>query len=172
MTSGSYIRDCDELDAQLIWASWTPELVDGRPASDGRPPSDARAPASEWRCRAPLGEVAALAKRVPVWRIDQALGRWTRVTPQDRARPGEVLLVAAGDGGYDPATGLDPSGKRPVAGCPSLDPVAELAAGAEDMFSADSASVAQCGWVSLQQAQRRDPGPGCGAAGLDQPRLA
>ena len=31
-----YVRDADELDAQLIWATWTPELVDGRPASDGR----------------------------------------------------------------------------------------------------------------------------------------
>lgn len=146
-----YVRDTDELDAHLIWATWTPELVDGRPAGDGRPPADAKAPPGEWRCRAPLGEVAALAKRVPVWRIDQALGRWTRITPSERARPGEVLLVAAADGGYDPATGFDPTSKRSVPDCPSLDPVAEPAAGAEDMYSADSASVAQRDWVSLQQ---------------------
>ena len=145
-----YVRDSDELDAQLIWASWTPELVDGRPASDGRPPADARTPPGEWRCRAPLGEVAALAKRVSVWRIDQAIGRWSRATSRDRARPGEVLLVAAADGGYDPATGFDPASKQPVADCPSLDPVVEPAAGAEDMYSADSASVAQRDWVSLQ----------------------
>ena len=115
------------------------------------PPADARTPPGEWRCRAPLGEVAALAKRISVWRIDQAIGRWSRVTSRDRARPGEVLLVAAADGGYDAATGFDPASKQPVADCPSLDPVPEPAAGAEDMYSADSASVAQRDWVSLQQ---------------------
>ncbi|HET9898152.1 MAG TPA: CRISPR-associated helicase Cas3' [Streptosporangiaceae bacterium] len=146
-----YVRDADDLDAQLIWAMWTPELVDGQPAGDGRPAADAKAPADEWRCRAPLSKVAALAKRVAVWRIDQVRGRWTRVTPQERARPGEVLLVAAADGGYAPATGFDPASKQPVADYPTLDPVAKPAAGAEDMFSADSASVAQGDWVSLRQ---------------------
>lgn len=146
-----YIRDADELDAQLIWATWTPELVNGRPADDGRPSADAKAPLAEWRCRAPLGEVAALAKRVPVWRMDQVRGRWTRITPQERARPGEVLLVAAADGGYGVATGFDPATRGLVAECPSLDPVAELAAGVEDTFAADSASVAQRDWVSLRQ---------------------
>ena len=146
-----YVRDADQLDAQLIWASWNPELVDGRPAADGRPPADAKAPPGEWRCRAPLGEVAALAKRVPVWRIDQVRGCWTRVTPQGRARPGEVLLVAAADGGYDPAIGFDPASRGPVTGSPVLATRAEPAAGAEDAFRADSASVAQRQWVSLRQ---------------------
>lgn len=146
-----YVRDADELDAQVAWAAWTPEQVDGRPASDGRPAADVKAPPGEWRCRAPLGEVALLAKRVPIWRIDQVRGRWTRVTPNERARPGEVLLVAAADGGYDPVTGLDPTARGAVAGCPVLDLSAEPAAGAEDMFTADPASVAQCDWISLDQ---------------------
>lgn len=146
-----YVRDADELDAQLIWAMWTPELVNGKRADDGRPPADAKAPLAEWRCRAPLGEVAALAKRAPVWRMDQVRGRWTRITPQERARPGEVLLVAAGDGGYDAVTGLDSAVRRPVAEFAVLDPVAELAAAVEDTFSADSASVAQPKWVPLRQ---------------------
>jgi CRISPR-associated endonuclease/helicase Cas3 len=98
-----------------------------------------------------LGEVASLAKRVSVWRIDQVRGRWMRVTPQERARPGEVLLVAATDGGYDPVTGFDPALRGAVPGCPVLDPHAEPAAGAEDMFPADPASVAQADWVSLRQ---------------------
>jgi len=146
-----YVRDADDMDAQLAWATWNPELVDGRPAADGRPPADAKAPPGEWHCRAPLREVAALAKRVPVWRIDQVRGRWTRVTTQERARPGEVLLVAAADGGYDPAVGFDPAARGPVIGCPALGPRAEPAAGAEDAFRADSASVAQREWVSLRQ---------------------
>ncbi len=146
-----YVRDADESDAQLIWASWTPELTDGRPAPDGRPPSDAKAPANEWRCRAPLGEVAALAKRAAIWRIDQVRGRWTRVTPSERARPGEVLLVAAADGGYHPVTGFDPAVRTPVADCPTLDPVSEPAAGVEDTFKADPASVAQRQWLPLSQ---------------------
>lgn len=146
-----YVRDADDLDAQLIWATWAPEQVNGRPADDGRPPADAKAPLAEWRCRAPLRDVAALAKRVPVWRMNQVRGRWTRVTPQERARPGEVLLIVAGDGGYDPATGFDPAARGLVADCPVLDPVAELAAGADETFRADSASVAQDDWVPLRQ---------------------
>lgn len=146
-----YVRDAEELDAQLIWAVWTPEMVDGRPAADGRPPADVKAPPGEWRCRAPLSEVAVLAKRASVWRIDQVRSRWTRVTPKERARPGEVLLVEASDGGYDPVTGFDPSARGMVAERPTLNPVAEPAAGSEDVLSADSASVAQGAWVSLRQ---------------------
>lgn len=146
-----YVRDAEELDAQLIWAVWTPELVDGRPADDGRPPVDAKAPPAEWRCRAPLAEVGVLAKKIPVWRMNQVGGRWTRITPQERARPGEVLLVAAADGGYDPAKGFNPAAGGPVADCPVLGPVAALAAGAEDTFAADPASVAQQDWVPLLQ---------------------
>lgn len=146
-----YVRDADDLDAQLIWATWTPERVNDTPADDGRPPADAKTPSAEWRCRAPLGDVAALAKRAPVWRIDQVRGRWTRVTPQERARPGEVLLVAAADGGYDPVTGFDPAARGLVADCPVLDPITEPAAAVEDMFRADPASVAQRAWVPLRQ---------------------
>jgi CRISPR-associated endonuclease/helicase Cas3 len=146
-----YVRDAEELDAQLTWATWTPEVVDGQPARDGRPPADAKAPPGEWRCRAPLGGVAALAKRVPVWRIDQVRGRWTRISASEPARPGEVLLVAAADGGYVPTTGFDPAARGPVADCPVIDPVAQPAAGAEDMFAADPASVAQRNWVTLRQ---------------------
>ena len=45
-----------------------------------------------------------------MWRLDQVLGRWARVDPRARARPGEVLLAAAGSGGYDPELGFDPYG--------------------------------------------------------------
>ena len=99
-----YMRDTDDLDAALAWETWTPEPD----ARDGRPPADAKAPPTHWRCRVPLGELAVLARRATVWRLDHALGRWTRVDPggPGRARPGEVLVAAAADGGYDPETGL------------------------------------------------------------------
>jgi len=70
--------------------------------------------------------VNELAKTVKVWRLDQVPGRWTRVSPQARARPGEVLLISAADGGYDPQTGFDPPARGPVPGCPSLDTKADL----------------------------------------------
>jgi CRISPR-associated endonuclease/helicase Cas3 len=141
-----YVRDADDLEAQLAWAVWEPETP------DGRPPDDVKAPDTEWRCRVPLGEVAAMVKRdVPVWRLDQVLGRWTRVTSQARARPGEVLLVAAASGGYDPELGLDPAARGPVSSGPDLSRRADLAAGAEDNYRADTASVGQDDWLSLDQ---------------------
>lgn len=143
-----YVRDTDDLDAQLAWATWSP----APDAADGRPPADAKAPSAEWRCRVPLASVAELVKKdVRVWRFDQVIGRWTRVTPADRARPAEVLVVAAGDGGYDSTTGFDPTARGPVPESPQLVTLADLAAGAEDAFAADSASVAQRGWMSLEQ---------------------
>ena len=85
-----YVRDADDLDAQLAWATWT------RKAEDGRPPADAKAPAA----RVPLPGPGRPGERpgqatCPVWRLDQVLGRWTRVDrSRGRARPGEVLLVS------------------------------------------------------------------------------
>lgn len=140
-----YVRDAEELDAQVAWATWTPE------ASDGRPPAEAKAPAAEDRCRVPLRQVNELAKTVKVWRLDQVPGRWTRVSPQARARPGEVLLISAADGGYDPETGFDPAAQGPVPGCPSLDTKADLPDGIEDSYGADSSNVQQRDWLSLDR---------------------
>jgi CRISPR-associated endonuclease/helicase Cas3 len=153
-----YVRDAEDLDLQLAWATWTPEAE----AGDGRPPADAKAPPAQWRCRVPLGGLADYLKRdVVVWRLDQALGRWARVSRQEtgRARPGEVLVAAARDGGYHPETGFDPAARGPVPDSPSLDPVGVSGAdaatdpvsGTEDAFAADSASVAQRAWVTLNQ---------------------
>jgi len=141
-----YVRDADDLDVQLAWARWEPA------AADGQPPAAAKAPGAEWRCRVPLGGLAALVKKaVPVWRLDQVLGRWTRVSSRQPARPGEVLLVAAKDGGYDPQSGFDPALRGPVPGSPPLDPTVDPATGAEDAYREDSASVDQREWVSLER---------------------
>ncbi|MEU8263219.1 CRISPR-associated helicase Cas3' [Micromonospora sp. NPDC048999] len=147
-----FVRDADDLDVQLAWADWAPS------DASGRPPAEAKAPPAEWRCRVPLGELKALRKRgAVVWRFDQAAGRWTQVTEGHPARPGEVLLMSAKDGGYDPQVGLDPSIKKPVADCPLLgttpDPAVgtDPASGSEDAYQQDDASVAQRDWLSLDQ---------------------
>ena len=140
-----YVRDAEDLDAQLAWATWTAD------ADTGVPPAEAMAPGAEFRCRVPLGQMSALARDLPVWRLDQVLGRWTRVNAQSRPRSGEVLLVSAADGGYDPLTGFDPAARGPVPGSPSLDQAADPATGAEDPYRSDSASVAQHDWMRLDQ---------------------
>jgi CRISPR-associated endonuclease/helicase Cas3 len=140
-----YVRDAEDLDAQLAWAAWTADVA------TGAPPAEARAPGAEFRCRVPLGQVGALARDIPVWRLDQVLGRWTRVTPQARARPGEVLLVSAADGGYDPITGFDLAARGPVPASPSIDLITDPATGTEDPYQSDSSSVARLTWVRLDQ---------------------
>jgi CRISPR-associated endonuclease/helicase Cas3 len=120
-------------------------------AGAGAPPAEARAPGAEFRCRVPLGQVTALARDIPVWRLDQVLGRWTRVNAQARARPGEVLVVSAADGGYDPVTGFDPAARGPVPACPSIDLIADPVSGIEDPYQSDPSSVAQRDWVRLDQ---------------------
>lgn len=140
-----YVRDADDLDVQLAWAVWEPATADGRPADDAKPPEP------RWRCRVPVSSVPALLKRGGVWRFDQAAGRWGRVSQAQPARPGEVLLMAAADGGYDPDLGLDPSAKGPVAGSPPLAGRPAPAAGTEDAFPQDDSSVDQRRWLPLQQ---------------------
>jgi CRISPR-associated endonuclease/helicase Cas3 len=144
-----YVREGDDLDVQLTWATWEPE------ADDGRPPADAKAPPAEFRCRVPVRQANALIRDVPLWRLDQVAGRWTRVQLSARVRPGEVLLIAAADGKYDPELGFDPAARGPVPASPPLTTAADPATGTEDAYRADSASVAQQrGWISLDQHSR------------------
>jgi CRISPR-associated endonuclease/helicase Cas3 len=144
-----YVRDADDLDVQLAWAIWEPE------AEDGRPPADAKAPPAQYRCRVPVGRVNEMSRDVSIWRLDQVAGRWVRVHRLAKARPGEVLLISAADGKYDPELGFDPTARGPVPGCPRLGTAADPATGAEDIYRADSASVEQPrGWISLEQHSR------------------
>ena len=158
-----YVRDADDLDAEVAWASWTP-------AENGAPDREIRYPAAEYRCRVSIGDVVRLAKDRKVWRFNQVSGAWSTVTQQSqsRPRPGEVLLVSAADGGYDPETGLDLSARGPVHDIPELltpaelterataqaaaqAELAEVVAGAEDAYAADTASVAPRRWQSLDE---------------------
>jgi CRISPR-associated endonuclease/helicase Cas3 len=110
-----YLRDAEDLDAEVAWATWTP-------GAGGAPDPEIRVPAVEYRCRVPIGAAVALARDRAVWRYDRSAGGWTRITqqPASRPRPGEVLLVSAADGGYDPETGFDPAAPGPVPDSPEL----------------------------------------------------
>jgi len=141
-----YVRDADDLDAEVAWASWTQ-------GPNGAPSPEVKAPSGEHRCRVSLGDVTKLAKDRSVWRLDQVAGRYVEITApgQPRARPGEVVLVNASEGGYDPETGLDLSARGLVLNSPVLSTAEELAAAAEDSYGADPASVQQGAWLSLDQ---------------------
>jgi len=159
-----YVRDAEDLDAEVAWATWTP-------GEGGAPDPEIRFPAAEYRCRVSISDAVKLAKDRAVWRFDQVAGKWIRVTGQrqSRPRPGEVLLVSAADGGYDADTGFDPSARGPVADSPELltpaesaertaelaaqaqGELADLVAGAEEAYAADTASVVPRKWQSLDE---------------------
>ena len=85
------------------------------------------------------------------------------MNPQARAQPGEVLLVSAADGGYDPVTGFDPAARGPVPGSPSID-LPATRTGTEDPYEPDSPSVAQptgCGSTSTARTRGTRPRPCC-----------
>jgi CRISPR-associated endonuclease/helicase Cas3 len=165
-----YVRDADDLDVEVAWATWTP-------GEGGAPDPEVKAPAAEYRCRVGLGSIGKLIKDRAAWRLDQVRGVWTQVTqqPQSRPRPGEVLLIDAADGGYDSNTGLDPSARGLVPHSPELltpeesaeraaqtamgeaaqppgqDDFVGVVAGTEDAYAADTASVATRRWQSLDE---------------------
>jgi CRISPR-associated endonuclease/helicase Cas3 len=121
-----YVRDAADLDADVAWVTWTP-------GEAGAPDPGVRYPAPEFRCRVPVEAAVTLAGSRPVWRFDHVTDAWRQAPadPQWRPRPFELLLVAAGDGGYDAATGFDPSSREPVPASPELltpDELAERAA--------------------------------------------
>jgi CRISPR-associated endonuclease/helicase Cas3 len=171
-----FVRDADDLDAEVAWATWTKTSTKTRANGyDGAPDPEIKPPPAEYRCRVSPAEIAGLATGDrAVWRFDREKAEWTTLATDQRrpVRPGEVLLVHAADGGYDPETGLDlsgPSGLSGLSGLPAGDPVpgspelrtaaelaelAELAENAEvaaDPESDDSAAVAHRRWTSLEQ---------------------
>ena len=157
-----YVRDADDLDVDVAWATWTA-------GEDGGPDPEVRYPAAEFRCRVPIGAAVTLAASRPVWRLDRVAGQWRRAgdDPRWRPRPVELLLIDAADGGYDPETGFDPSSRAPVPGSPELltpDEIAErvaaeaaaLAAAADAAgLAAVTGDAAPRSWQSLDEHSER-----------------
>jgi CRISPR-associated endonuclease/helicase Cas3 len=136
-----YVRDAEDLDVEVAWATWAP-------GEDGAPDPEIRHPAPEHRCRVPIGEAIEFAKGATIWRFDHATERWTPLTQQapSRPRPGELLLVNAADGGYDPELGFLPGAREPVPDSPEL-AVPE----AGEVVAAPAEEIAPRPWQSLDE---------------------
>jgi CRISPR-associated endonuclease/helicase Cas3 len=108
-----FVRDGDDLDVEIAWATWTP-------GEDGAPDPEVWRPAPEYRCRVPISEAVAAAADVTLWQFDQQGDRWTRLTNQSsRPRPAELLLIDA-TVGYTADLGFDPAARGPVPDSPVL----------------------------------------------------
>jgi CRISPR-associated endonuclease/helicase Cas3 len=153
-----YVRDTEDLDADVAWVTWAP-------GNDGAPDPEVRHPAPEYRCRVPIAQAVQLAESRPVWRFDRAARAWVRVTddPAWRPAPFELLLVSSAAGGYDPSTGFDARSRDAVPGCPELltrDELAERAAAEAAALGVVTEIAAPRMWQSLDEhsEQVRDQG--------------
>lgn len=100
-----YIRDADDLDVQVFWRDLTYGVDD-----QSRPMRDEL-------CRASLRQIKDYLNRVRkdggcAYAWDSLFGRWQPFTNQ--ARPGLVLMLDAGLGGYTEELGFFASSKVPV----------------------------------------------------------
>ncbi|WP_277751673.1 type I-G CRISPR-associated helicase/endonuclease Cas3g [Prescottella subtropica] len=139
-----YVRDADDLDAQLVWMDF-----------ESKPDPDLKPLPPEYRCRVPLGAIKDLVDDgVKVWYFETAERRWRSLGYARRARPGEVLLLRSEDGRYRTDTGFDPRShaRVPLPGIPMADdagdPESEPVLDASD---ADPRSVSATGWIPLDQ---------------------
>ncbi|MGH3167201.1 MAG: CRISPR-associated endonuclease Cas3'', partial [Trebonia sp.] len=138
-----YVQDEDDLDAEVAWATWTP-------GQEGEPDPEVRAPGAEFRCHVPLGLIRRFAAGHAVWRFDGE--RYAKVTDdgQRPVRPGQVLLVNAADGGYDPELGFDPESRGVVAGSPHL-----LTPAGQEELAVPETLGEQRHWQSLNEHSER-----------------
>jgi len=114
-----YIRDADDADLLLFWREWADKMQ-----------LQAQTPMrAEEICRAGIGAVQKLLARkdlkpddVAVW--DPLQRQWMTPRPSElrvRLRPGMVLMVRAGLGGYSVDHGLLPEWTEPVVPLPVAD---------------------------------------------------
>lgn len=113
-----YIRDTDNPGLQVFW----------RDVDDPNDPEVQALPHRNELCPVAMGQAKALAKRL-VWRWDSLSGRWEKL--RHGARPGMVLMLAAKEGGYDPALGFLATVKK------SADPVLTSEEGRNEHFDDD-----------------------------------
>lgn len=112
-----YIRDADDADVMLFWRKWA--TADEAAA---QPP-----PRPEELCRAGFGAAKKLLERKDVLRGDiqawDALARcWIQPEPKHlRLRPGMMLMIHAGRGGYTAPAGLDAASTEEVVPVPGIE---------------------------------------------------
>ena len=105
-----FIRADGNVDVQVVWRQAAAAGADGAPFVGGplRP---------DEQCRVSIGHAREwLGKGIIAWAPDHLARRGSSWRRLDRfeLRPGAVIVVDAGAGGYDPETGWDGSTKRAV----------------------------------------------------------
>jgi CRISPR-associated endonuclease/helicase Cas3 len=128
-----FVRGGEEHDVLVAW----------RDLGNVEPPGDSPAPVPGELCPVPISEMRSFfktgvkgrARRVG-WTWDALEGRWALVSPENMAehlRPGLILLVDCGAGGYDVQRGWDASSFAHV-------PVVPAESGPEEPMSGDPLS--------------------------------
>ena len=145
-----YIRDSDDMDAQLAWVD-----LESAP-----PTSDTEIPDPQFRCRVPLRRVLEVAtrttKRKTIWSYAHSERKWVQISKIRPPRPGEILLVDKSTGLYDPRKGFDPKSDKPVT-IPESDETSSReyrlidSAVTSDSSDADGGSIDHPQWLSLDQ---------------------
>ena len=110
---GPYLRDGDDLDAQVCW----------RELDDDLQPIDLASPTPIELCPVPVNDLRAWLKgRRSVVRLDHLEARaksgrrhqWLLAQP-GAVRPGQIFVADPSEGGYSAQRGWDPASKGPVA---------------------------------------------------------
>jgi CRISPR-associated endonuclease/helicase Cas3 len=105
-----FIRDVDDIDVQVAWRALPRRDEPPLGPSDPLPPRDERCPVPLASLRDELRKPGD-ARRA--WRHDHLTGQWARCYAGD-LRPGQVLILDAGQGGYDLELGWSPGSSTPV----------------------------------------------------------
>lgn len=138
-----FIRDTEDLDALIAWRGL-----------DGAAPSpDMSMPIGDELCPVPVGRelrdaIGRDASRRRGWYFDHLAGRWSSVDPA-RTRPGMVVVLDAGSGGYTSATGWDPSSREPVPVLGELDAISLVEP--EEAVGDDPVTFSPAQWVTLRR---------------------
>ena len=150
-----FIRVMDDYDVYVYWRQW-----------EGTVPSkDMERPAPSELCPVPIGKLAVFLRKAGAWRFDHLGEQWLRVHPAD-LRPGQVLLLPASAGGYDPQLGWtgsdrdapvlppDTGATGPQAGTHQAEVPEEPPAGspaADEGLSADPSSADAAEWQTVAE---------------------
>jgi CRISPR-associated endonuclease/helicase Cas3 len=107
-----YLRDPGGADVQVFWRDFAER------------PDDEPRPARDELCPVPIGSardhLKALKQRPHVWNTLESL--WERIIDLNDVRPGQVLMLHAGAGGYDVALGFVSGSRTRVEPVPAAVP--------------------------------------------------
>lgn len=145
---GRFVRSGSERDVRVFWR----DLTDEQLRKDGLGRAEVASPDRQELCPVPVGELRKWiktdkgARRALVW--DYVEGRWSVLSPQ-RLLPGQVVLLPARAGGYDPNRGWDAKSKSPVTTLlsPEVEGAASALTATSEAEEDDSLSVAE--WQSI-----------------------